>query len=149
MKNSKLSLLVAKKSQNSHKISEFDFIFQKPMLYVLDKVTKKTVYIIVDIDRDNISLSISLAKCLISQKVKERRVYYTCNELVSKFTKKRRQEFTPKDVYENQKSEEVENTKSININVCQTTIDYSDRNLTNQVLNFYGGNETSKLNIAS
>ena len=132
MKNSNLGLLVAKKSQFSHEISEFDFIFQNSMLYVLDKVTKKSVYIIVDIESDNISLLLSLAKCLISQKVKEKRVYYPYNELLSRFPTKRRCEVTPKDVYEKRKSEEKENSQSIN-----------------HTLNFYPNHEITNLNIAS
>jgi hypothetical protein len=95
----------------------------------LDKVTQEIVYIIVDIENDNISLS--LAKCLISLKVKEKRVYYPYNELLSRFTKKRRREVTPKDAYEKRKSEENENSKSIN-----------------QTLNFNESREASKLNIA-
>ena len=83
MKNSKVSFNVAKKSQYSQLISDYDFRTYNSMLYVLDKVTQKTVYIIADIDRDNIKLSISLAKCLISLKVKEKRLYYPYNELLS------------------------------------------------------------------
>ena len=129
MKNSKLILNVAKQNQYSQIISDYDFRFQYTTLYVLDKVTQEIVYIIVDIENDNISLS--LAKCLISLKVKEKRVYYPYNELLSRFTKKRRREVTPKDAYEKRKSEENENSKSIN-----------------QTLNFNESREASKLNIA-
>lgn len=132
MKNSKLSFNVAKKSQNSQKITDFELRTEITMLYVLDKVTQETVYIIVDIDRDNIKLSISLAKCLISLKVKEKRLYYPYNDLLSRFTKKRRREFTPKVLYEKRKSEENENSKSIN-----------------HTLNFYPNHEITHLNIAS
>jgi len=129
MKNSKVSLIVAKKSQNSQIFSDYGFIFKYTMLSVLDKVTNKTVYIIVDIENDNISLS--LAKCLISLKVKEKRVYYPYNELLSRFPTKRRREVTPKDAYEKRKSQEKENTQSIN-----------------HTLNFNESREASKLNIA-
>ena len=129
MKNSKLIFNVAKQNQYSQIISDYDFRFQYTTLYVLDKVTQEIVYIIVDIENDNISLS--LAKCLISLKVKEKRVYYPYNELLSRFTKKRRREVTPKDAYEKRKSEENENSKSIN-----------------QTLNFNESREASKLNIA-
>ena len=131
MKNSKLSLVVAKESQYSQIISNYEYRTENSMLYVLDKVTQKTVYIIVDIDRDNISLSISLAKCLISLKVKEKRLYYPYNDLLSRF-RKRRPEVTPKDAYEKRKSEEKENSKSIN-----------------HILNFYPNHEITHLNIAS
>jgi hypothetical protein len=129
MKNSKLIFNVAKQNQYSQIISDYDFRFQYTTLYVLDKVTQETVYIIIDIENDNISLS--LAKCLISLKVKEKRVYYPYNELLSRFTKKRRREVTPKDAYEKRKSEENENSKSIN-----------------HTLNFNESREASKLNIA-
>jgi len=132
MKNSKVSFNVAKKSQYSQLISDYDFRTYNSMLYVLDKVTQKTVYIIDDIDRDNIKLSISLAKCLISLKVKEKRLYYPYNELLSRFRKKRRPEVTPKVEYEKRKSEEKENTTSIN-----------------HTLNFYPNHEITHLNIAS
>jgi len=131
MKNSKLSFVVAKESQYSQIISNYEYRTENSMLYVLDKVTQKTVYIIVDIDRDNISLSISLAKCLISLKVKEKRLYYPYNDLLSRF-RKRRPEVTPKDAYEKRKSEEKENSKSIN-----------------HILNFYPNHEITHLNIAS
>ena len=132
MKNSKLSFNVAKQSQYSQIISDYEYRTEYSMLYVLDKVTQETVFIIVDIDRDNIKLSISLAKCLISLKVKEKRLYYPYNELLSRFTKKRRREVTPKDAYEKRKSEENENSKSIN-----------------HTLNFYPNHEITHLNIAS
>ena len=131
MKNSKVSFNVAKQSQYPQLISDYDFRFEDTMLSVLDKATKKTIYIIVDIDRDNISLSISLAKCLIQLKVKEKRVYYPYNELLSRF-RKRRYDFTPKNDYEKRKSEEKENTTSIN-----------------HTLNFYPNHEITHLNIAS
>ena len=132
MENSNLGLLVAKRSQISHEISNYKYRTENSMLYVLDKVTQKTVYIIVDIDRDNIRLSISLVKCLISLKVKEKRLYYPYNELLSRFRKKRRSDFTPEDAYEKRKSEEKENTISIN-----------------HTLNLYPNHEITHLNIAS
>jgi len=132
MENSNLGLLVAKRSQISHEISNYKYRTENSMLYVLDKVTQKTVYIIVDIDRDNIRLSISLVKCLISLKVKEKRLYYPYNELLSRFRKKRRPEVTPKVEYEKRKSEEKEDTTSIN-----------------HTLNFYPNYEITHLNIAS
>ena len=128
MKNSKVSFNVAKKSQYSQLISDYDFRTYNSMLYVLDKATKKTVYVIVDIDRDNISLS--LAKCLISLKVKEKRVYHPYNELLSRF-RNRRPEFTPEDAYKKRKSEEKENTISIN-----------------HTLNLYPNHEITHQNIA-
>jgi len=131
MKNSKLIFNVAKQIQYSQIISNYEYKTENSMLYVLDKVTQKTVYIIVDIDRDNISLSISLAKCLLSLKVKEKRLYYPYNDLLSRF-RKRRPEVTPKDVYEKRKSEEKENSQSIN-----------------HTLNFYPNHEITNLNIAS
>lgn len=132
MENFELCISVAKKSQNSHKNKEFEFFIKNSMLFVLDKVTKKTVYIIVDIESDNISLSLSLAKCLIAQKIKYKRKYYTFDELKSNFYNQARRKFTQNDEYKKRKSEEKENTTSIN-----------------HILNFYANHETSKLNIAS
>lgn len=131
MKNPKLSFPVAKKSQYSQIISDYDFRTENSMLYVLDKVTQQTVYIIVDIESDNNALSLSLVKCLISLKVKEKRIYYPYNELLNRFTKKRRREVTPKDAYEKRKSEEKENINSIN-----------------HTLNFFSNHEITNLNIA-
>jgi hypothetical protein len=132
MKNSKVSFNVAKQNQYSQLISDYEYRTEYSMLYVLDKVTKKTVYIIVDIESDNNGLLLSLVKCLISYKVKEKKVYYTCNELERKFPKKCRRDFTPKVEYEKRKSEEKENTISIN-----------------HTLNFYPIHEITHLNIAS
>ena len=100
MKNSSLNISVVKATQYPIRIVDFMFKIEYSMLYVLDKVTKKTIYIIVDIE-DNESKKpkktkdiMSLIRSFVQMKKNDRRVYYTFSELESEFRRERRREST-------------------------------------------------------